>query len=87
VLESALDDLAIIAPAEKPDLLGAIEQLFPIMADNRSLLVISNRDAVLEQLRPSIKGETQRTLMDKVQVRWINVSKGELDPFFKMEDS
>lgn len=87
VLESALDDLAIIAPSEKPDLLGAIEQLFPMMADSRSLLVISNRDAVLDPLRSSIKGESQRTLLDKVQVRWINVSQGELDPFFEMEDS
>lgn len=87
VLESALDDLAIAAPASKPDLLGAIEQLFPIMADNRSLLVISNRDSSMEQLRPNMKGDSQRSIMDKVQVRWINVTKGELDPFFKMEES
>lgn len=85
VLESALDDLAITSPSNKPDLLGAIEQLFPIMADNRSLLVISNREAVIDQLRPSIKGESQRSIMDKVQIRWINAAKGELDPFFKME--
>jgi len=87
VLESALDDLAIAAPASKPDLLGAIEQLFPIMADNRSLLVISNRDSSIEQLRPNLKGNSQRSIMDKVQVRWINVAKGELDPFFKMEET
>ena len=87
VLESALDDLAIAAPASKPDLLGAIEQLFPIMADNRSLLVISNRDSSIEQLRPNMKGDSQRSIMDKVQVRWINVTKGELDPFFKMEET
>jgi uncharacterized protein (DUF58 family) len=87
VLESAMDDLAIAAPASKPDLLGAIEQLFPIMADNRSLLVISNRDTSIEQLRPNMKGDSQRSIMDKVQVRWINVTKGELDPFFKMEES
>jgi uncharacterized protein (DUF58 family) len=87
VLESALDDLAITSPSNKPDLLGALEQLFPIMADNRSLLVISNREACIDQLRPNIKGESQRSIMDKVQVRWINAAKGELDPFFKMEET
>lgn len=87
VLESALDDLAIASPSPTPDLLGALEQLFPIMADNRSLLVISNREARMEEVRPNIKGESQRSILDKVQVRWINAAKGELDPFFKMEES
>lgn len=85
VLESTLDDLAIISASESPDLVGAIEQLFPIMADNRSLLVISNREIAVDRLCTGIRGESQRSIMEKVQVRWINVTKGELDPFFKME--
>ena len=87
VLHGALDDLAIIAPTHQPDLLGAVEQMLPILADNRSLLVISSRPAVTDQLRPPIRGENQRSIMEKVQVRWINVAHGELDPFFKMEDA
>ncbi len=86
VLGGVLDDLAVVAPSSTPNLPGAVEQLLPILADSRALLVVSSRDPNWQQLQPNLRGESQRAIMDKVQSRWLNVARGEIDPFFKMEE-
>lgn len=85
VMNAVLDDLSIATAGANPDLSGAVEQMMPILADSHSLVVISNRSAQWDQLSMKRSSESRRLVLDRLQSRWLNVSAGDIDAYFRMD--
>ncbi len=82
LVDNLLDSLATIAPAENPDLLKAIRSLTLSLVANPSLLIISTRASQLDSLRNSLNDPVGSKLLSRVKLKWLNVSAGQLEPYF-----
>ncbi len=78
LVENLLERLAIIAPATQPNFAEALQGIMIPLLNNPHLTVISTRDDQTEKLR---EGAAEK-LFTRLQVQWLNVSRGDLEPYF-----
>lgn len=80
LVENLLDELATIAPSTAPDIDSVLPDISVPLTTNPNLLVISTRP------RPSDIFENSAShidrLLSRVQINWLNVSAGQLEPYF-----
>ncbi len=82
LVNNLLDQLAVVHATEAPDLMESIRGLgVPILA-NPYLLVVSTREDQTAMLRELDTDSFGRRLIARLQVKWLNVSKGDLEPYF-----
>jgi hypothetical protein len=82
LVDNLLDSLASIAPSSSPDLLAAIRSLTLPLVANPSLLIISTRGSQVETIRKSLRDPLVSKLLSRVKLKWLDVSAGQLEPYF-----
>lgn len=82
LVDNLLDALASIAPSASPNLLTAVRSLTLPLVANPSLLIISTRGSQVELLRKSLKDPLVSKLLSRVKFKWLDVSAGQLEPYF-----
>lgn len=87
-----LDNLAVAQDVEFDHLEQGILSLSGCLVRNPLLLVVSTRENQLESLAKRLTDSHTKRLLSRLQVRWLNVVQGELEPYFqwtnpKSEDS
>lgn len=79
---SLLDDLAVVSPGKEPDLLEAYRSLCIPIQSNSAVLIVSTRSDQTEELEASASDSLTQRLLATARVRWIDVSNGDLEPYF-----
>lgn len=83
LVHDLLDRLAEVRAGAAPNLVDALGQLSLSLMRSPILLVVSTRSDQFATLRKELEeGENQRFLT-RLQVRWLNVSNGDLDDYFE----
>ncbi len=80
--EDLLRRLAVVEASSRPDLIAALQGLTPPLLSNPYLLVISTRSDQSAWLRKHTSGQMASRLMTRLHIRWLDVSQGELEPYF-----
>lgn len=83
LVNSLLDALAVVEPSSEPDLVTAIQGLSVPILMNSSLVVVSTRADQTHQLLGMGENSPTQRLLAKARIRWINVTAGELEPYFQ----
>ncbi len=82
-----LDQLAIAQEADTDRIELALQSLYTCLMRNPVLLVISTRPNQIESIRQHISDAVGQRLISRLQVRWLNVTQGDLEPFFQWTDA
>ncbi|MCR9292552.1 MAG: DUF58 domain-containing protein [bacterium] len=83
LVESLLDHLAVAEASDAPNLLDALRGIsLPLMA-NPNLLVVSPRRRPESWAQAGKADAVMERLLASLRVRWIDVSKGDLEPYFQ----
>jgi uncharacterized protein (DUF58 family) len=83
LVDNLLDHLAQVQPSSAPKLAAAIGELSSSLMYCPVLLVISTRSSQMSELREGLS-DLNRRLLGRLQVRWLNVSAGDLAPYFDL---
>ncbi len=87
MVDQLLDGLATLNPHEAPDLDMALDALlFPLMY-NPVLLVVSTRGSQMKIIRSAMRNPVRQKILAKLKVNWLNISAGELAPYFTMHSN
>lgn len=82
LVENLLQRLAVVEPSPQPDLVAALQGLIPSLLSNPYLLVISTRNDQSEWLREHLRGRAASRLLTRLQINWLNVTQGDLEPYY-----
>lgn len=82
LVENLLQRLAVVEPSPQPDLVAALQGLIPSLLSNPYLLVISTRNDQSEWLREHLRGRAASRLITRLQINWLNVTQGDLEPYY-----
>ena len=80
LVNELLERLAVIRASHAPDLSTAMQGIRLPLLSNPRLLVISTREDQSARLRQGFASTD--SLESRIQLRWLNVSQGELEPYF-----
>lgn len=82
LLNSLLDELSTIEPGATGDLNAAFRSIsLPLMA-NPNLVVVSTRENQFSSMLTDGNSTLESRLFARLKVRWLNVSAGDLEPYF-----
>ncbi len=82
LVENLLDRLATVLPAPQPDLLAALQGLTVQLLSSPHLLVVSTRSDQAQQIRELIQSAMASRLVARLQITWLDVSRGDTEPYF-----
>ncbi len=82
LVENLLERMAIVAPAPDPDLYSALAGIAMPLMNNPHLIAISTRGDQTDRLRKQAVNSSANNLLSRMHVKWLNVSRGELEPYF-----
>lgn len=85
LVQDLLDHLAEVQASPTPDIAAAISQLSLSLSRYPTLMVISTRENQMSSIRQALAGSLSERILDRLQIRWIDVSSGELDRYFEWE--
>lgn len=86
LVENLLDQLAVVEPTPEPDLVGVLRELMPVLIANPNVVVISTRPDASAELLAGEDAHLER-LLHTVRLRWLDVSNGDLESYFRLEHS
>lgn len=82
MVNSLLDELAVAAPDDAPDLEQAIRSLTLPLTTNPVLLVISTRPSQTDRIQESLLRSSSGRLLSRTKINWLDISNGDLEPYF-----
>jgi uncharacterized protein (DUF58 family) len=82
LVENLLQRLAIVDSSSQPRLVEALHGITVPLLSNPYLLVISTRKDRSEWLREQFRGQAADRLLARLQIKWLDVSQGDLEPYF-----
>jgi uncharacterized protein (DUF58 family) len=82
LVENLLERLAIAAPSGQPKLAAALQGLSLPLMNNPYLLVVSTRANQSASLAQGLQDRVLGKLYNRLQVKWLDVSRGDLEPYF-----
>jgi uncharacterized protein (DUF58 family) len=82
LVENLLERLAIAAPSAQPKLAEALHGLSLPLMNNPHLLVVSTRANQSGTLAQGLQDLAIGKLYNRLQVKWLDVSRGDLEPYF-----
>lgn len=82
LVTNLLDELSVIAPTAQPDHGNALTKMSVTLLQNPNLLVISTRADCRADLRLVLSRILGGKAASRMNIRWINVQQGELEPYF-----
>lgn len=82
LVEDLLRRLAVVEARAQPDLVATLQGLTAPLLGNPYLLVISTRSDQSAWLREHLRGQTASRLLTRLQIHWLNVTQGDLEPYF-----
>ncbi len=83
LVANLLDQLAIAQEAEIDRVEQAVQSLYTCLLRNPVLIVVSTRANQIEMIRQQISDALGKRLLSRLQVRWLDVTQGELDTYFQ----
>lgn len=87
LVNDLLDHLASAAStAQKDALPQALERLQASLVRNPLLIVVSTRSNVLPQLITSMPDGLGKRVLERVSLRWLNVTADDLEPYFRWSE-
>jgi uncharacterized protein (DUF58 family) len=81
LVENLLERLSVVMSSSSPQLDLAIHSISIPLLNNPHLLVVSTRDDQTPALLKDFSGAGRR-LASRLQVTWLNVARGDLEPYF-----
>lgn len=83
LVENLFERLSVISASSQPKILEALQGITIPLLSNPHLIVVSTRDDQINQLRQSPARERSgNRLLSRLQVKWLNVSRGDLEAYF-----
>ncbi|QDV26174.1 DUF58 domain-containing protein [Aureliella helgolandensis] len=92
LVDNLLGELSVIAPCPQPELTKALKGIHLPLLKNPNLLVVSTRSNQLGPVAalretdsvPDVPREVHldEKVLERLKVRWLNVSAGDLEPYF-----
>jgi uncharacterized protein (DUF58 family) len=82
LVENLLERLATAAPSAQPKLAAALQGLSLPLMNNPHLLVVSTRANQSATLAQGLQDRVLGKLYNRLQVKWLDVSRGDLEPYF-----
>ena len=82
LVESLLARLSTVEASPKPKLVEALQGITIPLLSNPHLLVISTRSNQTEWLRAQFRGLAADRLLARLQIKWLDVTHGDLEPYF-----
>ena len=87
LVNDLLDHLASAAStAQKDALPQALEQLQASLVRNPLLIVVSTRSNILPQLIKKMPDGLGKRVLERVSLRWLNVTADDLEPYFRWSE-
>ncbi len=83
MVQNVLRDLAVANAVTDVDFLGTMRGLSVPILTHPQLLVVSTRANILPKLQDECEDASVERLLTMTRVRWIDVSSGELEPYFQ----
>jgi uncharacterized protein (DUF58 family) len=83
LVHDLLDRLSEVRPSAAPDLVNALNQISISLMRSPILLVVSTRPDQFSALRQELEQGVIQRFCDRLQVRWLNASNGELEDYFE----
>ncbi len=83
MVHNLLDYLAVVESSKEPDLLSGFRGLTIPLMSSPHLLVLSTRANQSEHLKNDLSSKISQRVLDRVQIRWLDVSQGDLEPYFQ----
>ncbi len=83
LVNNLLDELAIAETSAAPDLAAAFQGLSVPLLNHPHLVVISTREDRREDLVAGLSGGLAERALNKVHIRWLDVSQGDLEPYIQ----
>jgi uncharacterized protein (DUF58 family) len=87
LVNELLDDLACATSTPDNDLPQALEQLLPTLVRQPQLLVVSTRANRMLEILDELPDSTGKQILERLSPRWLDVSAGELEPYFRWSES
>lgn len=85
LVHDLLDRLSEVRPSAAPNLVDAVSQFRLSLMRTPVLLVISTRPDQFAALRQELEHGLSQRYFNRLQVRWLNASNGELEPYFQWQ--
>ena len=85
LVHDLLDRLSEVRPSAAPNLVDAVSQLRLSLMRTPVLLVISTRPDQFAALRQELEYGLSQRYFNRLQVRWLNASNDELEPYFQWQ--
>ncbi len=82
LVENLLERLAVVAPSPQPNLLEAVAGIAIPLVNNPHLVVVSTRGDQSDSIRKQLRDHSVGTLFTRMQVKWLDVSHSDLEPYF-----
>lgn len=82
LVENLLERLAVAAASPKPDLSSALQGISIPLLNNPHLIAISTRSDQSEAIRKQLADRGSRKLFARLHITWLDVSRGDLEPYF-----
>ena len=85
LVEHLLDELAVMHPSKEPKLHESLQDMGLSLLKNPNVLVVSTRPDRSDVLMSAELDEQTKRLLSHLRIRWLDVSAGDLDPYFQWE--
>jgi len=82
LVANLLDELSVIAPSAQPDHYSTLVKMSMTLLQNPNLLVVSTRADARDELRLVLSRILGGKAASRLNIRWLNVQQGELEPYF-----
>jgi uncharacterized protein (DUF58 family) len=83
LVHDLLDRLSEVRPSAAPNLVDAVKQISLSLMRSPVLLVVSTRPDQFGGIRQELDDGVNQRFYDRLQVRWLNASNGELENYFE----
>lgn len=87
LVNELLDSLARATCSSQNDLRGAFEGLYGTLIHSPQVIVVSTRANVLQSVIEQMPDSFSRRILTRSSVRWLDVSQGELEPYFEWSET
>ena len=87
LVNDLLDHLASAASTSEDVLATALERMQASLMRNPQLIVVSTRSNVLPQVMRTMPDTIGRRMLERINLRWLNVAADDLEPYFQWSES
>ncbi len=82
LVENLFERLSVISASSHPNIIEALHGITIPLLSNPYLVVVSTREDQVEQLQREAREGAEKKLLSRLQMKWLNVSRGDLEPYF-----